>query len=66
MLIYIKRTKLKGMTLDHDFGYSLPIFSSIVKKEGRIKGERISKNRDQKSSLSALLKAQVNQYLYSS
>ena len=32
-------TKLKGMTFDHDFGYSFPLFSSLLKKEGRRKGE---------------------------
>jgi hypothetical protein len=25
----------KGMTFDHDFGYSLSFFSSLPKKEGR-------------------------------
>ena len=29
----------KGMTFDHNFGYSFPPFSSILKKEGRRKGE---------------------------
>ena len=44
----------KGVTFDHDFGYSFPLFSSLLKKEERIKGElRASKNRDQKSCLSA-------------
>ena len=28
----------KGMTLDCDYGYSLPLFSSLIKKEGRRKG----------------------------
>ena len=45
----------KGMTFDHDFGYSSPPFSSLLKIEGRRKGERISKNRDQRSCLSARL-----------
>jgi hypothetical protein len=31
------------MTFDHDFGYSLPLFSSLLKKEGRRKGEGIAK-----------------------
>ena len=31
--------KQKGMTFDHDFGYSFPLFSSLLKKEGRRKGE---------------------------
>ena len=45
--------KLKGMTLDHDFGYSFPLFSSLLKRGGRIKGEWISKNPDRKACLSA-------------
>jgi hypothetical protein len=49
----LKKTKVKGMTFDHDFGYSFPLFYSPLKKEGRRKEERIRKNRDQKSSLSA-------------
>ena len=27
-------TKVKGMTFDHDFGYSSPLFFSLLKKEG--------------------------------
>ena len=33
----------KDMIFDHDFGYSFPLFSSLVKKEGRRKGEWIAK-----------------------
>ena len=33
----------KCMTFDHDFGYSFPLFSSLLKKEGRRKGEWIAK-----------------------
>jgi hypothetical protein len=29
----------KGMTFDLDFGHSFPLFSSLLKKEGRRKGE---------------------------
>jgi hypothetical protein len=29
----------KGMTLNHDFGYSFPFFSFLLKKEGKNKGE---------------------------
>ena len=36
------RIEQKGITFDHDFGYHLPLFSSLN-----------SKNRDQKSCLSA-------------
>ena len=28
---------MKGMTFDHDFGYSFPLFPSLLKKEGRRK-----------------------------
>jgi hypothetical protein len=31
------------MTENHDFGYSFPFFSSLLKKEGRRKGEWIAK-----------------------
>ena len=37
--VIISVIKQKGMTFDHDFGYSYPLFSSLLKKEGRIKGE---------------------------
>ena len=33
----------KGMIFDHDFGYSFPLFSFTLKKEGRRKGEWIAK-----------------------
>ena len=33
----------KGMTFDHDFGCFFPLFSSLLKKEGRRKGEWIAK-----------------------
>ena len=33
----------KGMTFDHDFGYSLTLFASLQKKEGKGKGEWIAK-----------------------
>jgi len=29
----------KGMAFDHDFGYSFPLFSSLLKKEGIRKEE---------------------------
>ena len=47
----ILRIEKKGMTFDHDFGNSLPLFSFLFKKERRRKGK--CKNRDQKSCLSA-------------
>jgi hypothetical protein len=31
------------MTFDHEIGYYFPLFSSLLKKEGRRKGELISK-----------------------
>jgi hypothetical protein len=42
MKIIIRNTFMieqKGMTFDHVIGYSLPIFSSFLKKDGRRKGE---------------------------
>ena len=32
----------KGMTFDHDFGYSFPLFASLLKKEVRRKAELIA------------------------
>ena len=40
----------KGMPFDNDFCYSFPLFTSLLKKEGRRKGESGSKIRDQKSN----------------
>ena len=31
----LKLIEQKGMPLDHDFGYSFPLSSSLLKKEGR-------------------------------
>ena len=33
----------KGMTFDHDFGNSFTLFSSLLTKEGRRKGEWLAK-----------------------
>ena len=33
----------KGMTLDHDFVYSFPLFCSFLRKEGRREGEWLAK-----------------------
>ena len=33
------RIEQKRMTFNHDFGYSLPLFSSLLKKMKRRKGE---------------------------
>ena len=33
----------KGITFDHDFSYSFPLFSSLLKKEGREKKNQVSK-----------------------
>ena len=43
----------KGMTWNHDFGYSFPLFSSLLKKRGKKKRRIISKNCDCNSCLSA-------------
>jgi hypothetical protein len=34
-----ERIEQKGMTFDHDFGYSFPLFSSLIKKDKRRKGD---------------------------
>ena len=41
----------KDMTFDHDFGYSFPLFSSLLKKRGMKKRRMNMKNRDKKSCL---------------
>ena len=43
----------KDMTFGHDFGYSFPVFSSLLKKRGKKKRRMNIKNRDQKTCLSA-------------
>ena len=45
--------KQKGMTFENDSGYSFPLFLFPTKKRGKRKGESSSKNRDEKSCLSA-------------
>ena len=37
------RIEKKGMPFDHDFCYSFPLFSSLLKKEGREKENEIVK-----------------------
>ena len=37
--IPIKSIEQKGMAFDHNFGYSFPLFSFLLKKEGIRKGE---------------------------
>ena len=44
----------EGMTFYNDFGYSFPLFSSLLKKEEGKKRRMNSKTRDQKACLSAL------------
>ena len=51
--IFLSGIEQKGITFDHDFGYSFPLFSSLLKKRGKNKRRINSKNRDQKSCLSA-------------
>ena len=36
----------KGMTFDHNFGYSFPLFSSLLKKRGQKKRRMVSKNQE--------------------
>ena len=38
-IILYEQIERKGMTFDHDFGYYLPLFFSLLEKEGRRKGE---------------------------
>ena len=40
------------MAFDHEFGYSFPLFFSLLKEEERRKGEWIIKDRDQRPCLS--------------
>ena len=48
-----RRIEQEGMTFDHNFGCSLPLLSSLLKKRGEKKRRMNSKNRDQKSCISA-------------
>ena len=42
--MYIQWFVLKGMTFDHDFGFSFPNFSSLLKKRGkRFKENEVTK-----------------------
>ena len=43
----------KGMTFDHDFGYSLSLLSTLLEKNKEEKEKEFFKNLDQKSCLSA-------------
>ena len=52
-ILLLQKIEQKGMTFDYDFRYSFPLLSSHLKKRGERKGEWSSKNRDQKSCLSA-------------
>ena len=47
-----KKIEQKGMTFDHDFGYSYPLFTSLLKNREKKKRKMNSKKRDQKSCLS--------------
>jgi hypothetical protein len=40
---YVFWIKQKGMTFDHDFGHSFPLFSSLLNNEGRRKENKSSK-----------------------
>ena len=42
MCIYLK-IEQKDMTFDHDFGYSFPLFSSLLKKGGEEKENEVAK-----------------------
>ena len=39
----MKATKLKGMTFNHNFGYSFPLFSSLLKKWEEEKKNELAK-----------------------
>ena len=39
----VKKIEQKGMTFDHDFGYSFPLSFSLLKKEGREKKNEVAK-----------------------
>ena len=42
-VIIATSTELKGMTFDHDFGYSFPLFSSFLKKGEKEKENELAK-----------------------
>ena len=37
--LMVRKIEQKGMTFEHDFAYSFPLFSSLLKKEGGRNGE---------------------------
>ena len=39
LLVHYKMIEQKGMTFDHEFVYYFPLFSFLLKKVGRRKGE---------------------------
>ena len=41
--LWIRMIEQKALFFNHDFGYSFPLFSSLLIKEGRRKGEWITK-----------------------
>ena len=44
-----KRSEQKGMTFEHDFSYSFPLFLLSPKKRGKKKSRMKSKKRDKKN-----------------
>ena len=48
-----KKIEQKGTTFEHYFGYSYPLFTSLLKNSLKKKRRMNSKNRDQKSCLAA-------------
>ena len=40
---FYKLIEQKGMIFDHDFGYSFPLFSSLLKIQGREKENKVAK-----------------------
>jgi hypothetical protein len=53
ILCRMQMIEQKGITFDQHFGYSFPLFSSLLKKRGKKKMRMNSNNRDFKSCLSA-------------
>ena len=40
---YFSKTNLNGMAFDHDFAYSYPLFSSLLKKREKEKEDELAK-----------------------
>ena len=63
--MYPLKIEQKGITFDHDFDYSFPLFSSLLKKSGKKKRRMNKQSRGKKACLSARSPLKENRcYIY--